>query len=49
MTHTGTIGGAQVPRDWNGTLLVFSHPYYVEGIPPGIGLSGRPRDRDLAA
>jgi dienelactone hydrolase len=35
--YTGTIDGAafrvEVPADWNGTLVLFSHPYYAEGMP----------------
>ncbi len=40
-THTGTIGGAEylveVPHDWNGTLVLFSHGYYPEAYPPPPG------------
>jgi hypothetical protein len=44
-THEGTIGGAdylvKVPHQWNGTLVVFSHGYYLEAWPPDrIYLSG---------
>jgi pimeloyl-ACP methyl ester carboxylesterase len=45
-TLTGSIDGAQylieVPRRWNGTLMLFSHPYYIEGMEMGIGLANRP-------
>ncbi|HEU5473436.1 MAG TPA: alpha/beta hydrolase-fold protein [Actinophytocola sp.] len=45
-SYTGTIDGAdyrvEVPDRWNGTLVLFSHPYYPEGLPAfGIGLSLR--------
>jgi pimeloyl-ACP methyl ester carboxylesterase len=43
-TYTGTIGGAEykveTPERWNGTLLIYSHPYYPAGMPefpPGHG------------
>lgn len=40
-TYEGTINGAQylvkVPRDWNGTLVLFSHGYYPEAFPPPPG------------
>lgn len=43
-TYTGTIGGAEykveTPERWNGTLLIYSHPYYPAGMPefpPGNG------------
>ncbi|GAA1617739.1 alpha/beta hydrolase [Kribbella sancticallisti] len=43
-TYTGVIDGAEfkveTPERWNGTLLIFSHPYYPEGMPdfpPGHG------------
>ncbi|ALG14838.1 hypothetical protein AOZ06_16635 [Kibdelosporangium phytohabitans] len=45
-TLTGSIDGAQylieVPRRWNGTLMLFSHPYYTEGVGGNIGLANRP-------
>ncbi|MFC9688908.1 alpha/beta hydrolase family protein [Kribbella sp. NPDC056951] len=43
-TYTGEIDGAafkvEMPERWNGTLLIFSHPYYPDGMPafpPGYG------------
>ncbi len=43
-TYQGTIDGAkykvEMPERWNGTLLVYSHPYYPPGMPdfpPGYG------------
>jgi pimeloyl-ACP methyl ester carboxylesterase len=43
-TYQGTIDGAkykvEMPERWNGTLLIYSHPYYPEGMPefpPGYG------------
>ncbi|MEV6409881.1 CocE/NonD family hydrolase [Kribbella sp. NPDC051718] len=43
-TYTGTIGGAaykvETPERWNGTLLIYSHPYYpadMPEFPPGNG------------
>ncbi len=43
-TYTGVINGAdfkvETPERWNGTLLIFSHPYYPESMPdfpPGHG------------
>ncbi|GAA0948255.1 alpha/beta hydrolase [Kribbella koreensis] len=43
-TYTGTIGGAaykvETPVRWNGTLLIYSHPYYpadMPEFPPGNG------------
>lgn len=44
--YTGAIDGAEflvkVPRRWNGTLMLFSHPYYTPEVPEGIGLANRP-------
>lgn len=44
-TYSGTIDGAAylvtVPHRWNGTLVLFSHPYYTEEVPGGIGHAGR--------
>lgn len=49
-SYAGTIEGAEfrveVPRDWNGTLILYSHPYYTPDIPPGIGFSTRPETGD---
>ncbi|TCO62666.1 DUF6351 family protein [Actinocrispum wychmicini] len=49
-SYTGSIDGAdyrvEVPDQWNGTLVVYSHPYYVPGIPPGMGLTNRPETED---
>ncbi|PXY27063.1 alpha/beta hydrolase family protein [Prauserella muralis] len=48
-SHTGTIDGAafrvEVPPDWNGTLVLFSHGYYPPGIPlpPEVALTTHPR------
>ena len=45
--YTGTIDGAgfraEVPRRWNGTLVLFSHGYYPAGfgIPEGVFLANR--------
>nr|WP_157527875.1 hypothetical protein [Kibdelosporangium sp. MJ126-NF4]CEL16483.1 putative membrane protein [Kibdelosporangium sp. MJ126-NF4]CTQ90435.1 putative membrane protein [Kibdelosporangium sp. MJ126-NF4] len=43
---SGSIDGARylikVPQRWNGTLMLFSHPYYTEDIKEGIGLANRP-------
>lgn len=43
-TYEGTIDGAkykvEMPERWNGTLLLYSHPYYPDGMPefpPGYG------------
>jgi pimeloyl-ACP methyl ester carboxylesterase len=43
-TYTGVIDGAdfkvETPEHWNGTLLIFSHPYYPASMPefpPGHG------------
>ncbi|WBQ06753.1 alpha/beta hydrolase family protein [Kribbella sp. CA-293567] len=43
-TYTGVIDGAEykieMPERWNGTLLLYSHPYYPAGMPdfpPGYG------------
>jgi len=43
-TYTGVIDGAEfkveTPERWNGTLLIFSHPYYPDfmpDFPPGHG------------
>jgi Prolyl oligopeptidase family len=40
-TYTGAIDGAEylveVPGDWNGTLVLFSHGYYPENFPPEPG------------
>ena len=54
-TYTGVIDGAEfkveTPERWNGTLLIFSHPYYPAGMPvfpPGHGnrdLVQRPEHR----
>ncbi|AXB48020.1 hypothetical protein A4R43_40895 [Amycolatopsis albispora] len=45
-SYTGWLGGAEyrveMPEHWNGSLVLYSHPYYVEGMPPGIGLANRP-------
>jgi pimeloyl-ACP methyl ester carboxylesterase len=44
-TYTGTIDGAEykveTPAHWNGTLVLYSHPYYIEQIPAGIGHANR--------
>lgn len=49
-SYAGTIDGAEfrveVPHDWNGTLVLYSHPYYTPDIPPGIGFSTRPETSD---
>lgn len=49
-SYTGSIDGAdyrvEVPDQWNGTLVMYSHPYYVPGIPPGISLANRPETED---
>ncbi|MGC7099999.1 alpha/beta hydrolase family protein [Amycolatopsis lurida] len=43
--YTGWLDGAEyrveMPEHWNGSLVLYSHPYYVPGIPPGIGLANR--------
>ncbi|MEV4312870.1 hypothetical protein [Actinocrispum sp. NPDC049592] len=48
--YTGEIGGAkyrvEVPDHWNGTVVVYSHPYYVEGMPTAIGLANRPETEE---
>lgn len=40
-TYTGTIDGAEyqveVPDDWNGTLVLYSHGYYLDAYPPPPG------------
>ncbi|WP_154814151.1 alpha/beta hydrolase family protein [Actinophytocola xinjiangensis] len=40
-TYTGTLDGAEylveVPGDWNGTLVLYSHGYYPENYPPPPG------------
>lgn len=40
-THRGAIDGAEylvkVPHDWNGTLVLYSHGYYLEKYPPPPG------------
>ncbi len=46
-TYTGSIDGAdyrvEVPEDWNGTLLVYSHGYAPEGFPADdVALTNRP-------
>ncbi|MEV4760444.1 alpha/beta hydrolase-fold protein [Micromonospora sp. NPDC049559] len=44
-SYTGTIGGAdyrvEVPDRWNGTLVLFSHGYYVGYVPEQIALANR--------
>ncbi|PSL06094.1 hypothetical protein CLV30_103249 [Haloactinopolyspora alba] len=48
-SYTGTIDGAdfrvEVPAQWNGTLVLFSHGYYPPGMqmPPGVALSTHSR------
>jgi pimeloyl-ACP methyl ester carboxylesterase len=45
-SYSGTIDGAafrvEVPRRWNGTLMLYSHPYFTPDVPAGIGLANRP-------
>ncbi|WP_222853335.1 alpha/beta hydrolase family protein [Fodinicola acaciae] len=55
-TITGTIGSAdfriEMPRRWNGTLVLFSHgdwPTTVGAPPGGIWLANRPPDRSRTA
>jgi len=49
-TYTGTIAGAdfkvETPDRWNGTLVLFSHPYYTEQVPGGIGHANRAETGD---
>jgi len=49
-TYTGTIDGAEyrveVPHRWNGTLVLYSHPYYTPEVPPGIGFAVRPETHE---
>ena len=51
LSHVGTIDGVpfrvEVPEDWNGTLVLYSHGYQPVQFPvfPGIGLTNRPPDR----
>ncbi|MBN6037018.1 alpha/beta fold hydrolase [Amycolatopsis sp. 195334CR] len=46
-THTGVIGGAafrvETPERWNGTLVLYSHAYFSDGlpIPPEVWLANR--------
>ncbi len=49
-TFTGTIDTAkyrvEVPQQWNGTLVLYSHGYFPHGFPDfGIGVTNRPPDR----
>lgn len=49
-TYTGTIDSAkyrvEVPQQWNGTLVLYSHGYFPHGFPDfGVGLTNRPPDR----
>lgn len=46
-SYTGVIDGAEfrveVPERWNGTLLLYSHGYYPDGMPiQGVGLTNHP-------
>ncbi|MEQ7128294.1 hypothetical protein ABN034_27705 [Actinopolymorpha sp. B11F2] len=47
-SYAGSIDGAEyrveVPQNWNGTLVLFSHGYYIEGVfdPDQVALSVRP-------
>jgi hypothetical protein len=48
--YTGFIDGAQyrveVPPDWNGTLVVYSHGVYPKGyLPEPLGLTNRPETK----
>lgn len=50
-THEGTIDGAdylvKVPHRWNGTLVLYSHGYYLEAWPPEeIALSTAPASEE---
>lgn len=49
-TYTGTIDGAEfkveTPRRWNGTLVLYSHPYYSPEVPDGIGHANRAETQD---
>src|SRR5690349_18553300 len=49
-SYTGSIDGAnyrvETPDQWNGTLVIYSHPYYVPAVPPGIGLANRPETEE---
>lgn len=46
-SYTGSIDGAEfrveVPEAWNGTLVLFSHGYYIEGVfdPEEVALANR--------
>jgi len=49
-TYTGTLGGAkyrvEVPQQWNGTLVLYSHGYFPKDFPDfSVGLTNRPPDR----
>lgn len=47
-SYHGFIKGAEyrveMPDDWNGTLVLFSHGYYIKGLfdPEGVQLANRP-------
>ncbi|MEV6863498.1 prolyl oligopeptidase family serine peptidase [Streptosporangium subroseum] len=47
-TYTGQIDGAtyrvEMPREWNGTLLLYSHGYHPKGFPVDkVGLTNHPQ------
>ena len=52
-TYQGTLNGAnylvEVPQNWNGTLLLWSHAAYLFGFqgPPTVELANRPADQLL--
>ena len=49
-THTGTIDGAdfrvELPERWNGTLVLYSHPYYTPEMDFPIGHANRTETAD---